>query len=365
MRNWFFITRKMLLVVFICCITVITADGQGLHINEIVSQNNVTLDDTDSDYSDFIEIYNSGSNDLQLEGYYLSDDSMDVEKWVFPNFVIPGNSFVIIWASDKDTVYFGNELHTNFKLSSSGDFLVLTSPSNVTVDSVSIPGLGPDASLGRQPDGFGPWYTFETPSPSASNNDGVVTLDVPIFSLASGFYSDSLSLELSAQGLYDTILYTLDGSEPSLDNIDGFEYSIKQDYNSGNLETRSYRTYIYDGPLSIHDRSLDTNKLANIRPALAWWDQPDDNIRKATVVKAMGYSGNSNTSETVTSSYFVFPNGESQYSLPVVSLSLNEDYLFDFNNGIHVPGAIYDSSQSELHTNYNQTGMEWERQGHI
>ena len=288
-RIWFFITAKNILGLFIFFISNISASAQELHINEVVSQNNTTLDDFDSDYSDFIELYNSGSNDIQMEGYYLSDDVIDLQKWVFPNFVVPANSFAIVWASDKDTAYFGNELHTNFKLGSSGDFLVLTSPSNSMVDSVSIPGLGPDASLGRQPDGFGPWYTFETPSPSATNNDGVVTLDVPIFSLASGFYLDSLSLELSAQGLYDTILYTLDGSEPSLDNVDGFDYSIKQDYNSGNLETRSYRTYIYDSPLSIHDRSLDTNKLSNIRPALVWWYQPDDNIRKATVVKAKGY----------------------------------------------------------------------------
>ena len=59
--------------------------GQQLHINEFMSSNQTTLQDLDGDFSDWIEIFNAGNTTIDLEGYMISDDIGEPEKWIFPS----------------------------------------------------------------------------------------------------------------------------------------------------------------------------------------------------------------------------------------------------------------------------------------
>ena len=48
---------------------------QSLYINEFMADNSATIaDSTDGSYDDWIEIYNAGSEAINLSGYYMSDD---------------------------------------------------------------------------------------------------------------------------------------------------------------------------------------------------------------------------------------------------------------------------------------------------
>lgn len=361
--------RKLISILIIAIPNVLFS--QQIFINETLSSNDSVYVDADSDYSDWIELYNSGTSAVNLNGYYLSDNNASLYKWTFPNAIIPANGYLLICASEKDTVYPNGEIHTNFKLSSRGEYLSLLAADSTLVDSLTIPMVFANQSYGRQPDGNTSWFTFDTPTLNQTNNNSIITLLSPVFSSSAGFYTDSFLLSFQSLNSGDTILYTLDGSEPDINNIGGQIYTTKDDYTTTDTINLSYQTYIYTSSFIIRDRSIDTNKLCDIKPAYAWWSPPTSNIRKSTVVRAKAYKHNAKNSKTVTNTFFVDPLGANMYSMPIVSISTTEDNLFGYYSGIHVPGELfYDAFPlggywPKINANYTQKGSDWERPAHI
>jgi hypothetical protein len=342
---------------------------QQIFINEVCTSNDTVVLDSNYNYSDWIEIYNATNNDFDIGGYFLSDNDNKPEKWQFPaNLIVPANGFLLVWASEDNMMVNGVEPHTNFKLESDGENLLLSAPDTSLVEQLTIPAIGTDKSFGRQPDGSNAWYTFDTPSPGSSNNTTIATLLEPVFSNPAGFYSDSFTLYLSSPNSGDTILYTVDGSEPNIDHVGGKYYTTKQDYSSTDTINLSYRTFIYTAAgIPIKNNQSDTNKLSMIRPSPNWWTAPQTNVNKNRVVRAVAYQTGSKCSKIQTNSFFVDPSAENRYSLPVVSISTNEDNLFDYYRGIHVPGKFYydyaplGGYWPKITANYNRKGREWER----
>ena len=106
--------------------------------------------------------------------------------------------------------------------------------------------------------------------------------------------------------------------------------------------------------------------------SLKWKTITENEVFKGTVVRAKTYKDGAFSDETVTNTYFINP----EYTLPIVSLVTDEDNLFGYENGIYVPGQIYDIwkrnnkevvryENGTIPTNYNQKGKEWEREAHI
>ena len=110
-------------------------------INEIMANNESVLSDTDGDFSDWIEIYNPDREDFNLEGLYLTDNSENLTKWKFPAVTIGAGQHLIVFASGKgdDIHEGGSELHTNFELSSGGEYLGLVSSDGKTIISEISP----------------------------------------------------------------------------------------------------------------------------------------------------------------------------------------------------------------------------------
>jgi len=107
--------------------------AQPFVLSEFMASNQSGMIDEDGDRSDWIEIYNTGTEPASLNGWYLSDDASDLTKWRFPDQFIPMQSSLIVFASGKDRKGVGAELHTNFKLSSKGGFLGLIQPDGRTI----------------------------------------------------------------------------------------------------------------------------------------------------------------------------------------------------------------------------------------
>ena len=105
----------------------------ALHITEFLANNEDSIQDEDGDNSDWIEIFNSGSDSINLEGYYLTDDSGVLTKWRFPSIEIPSGGFLLVFASEKDRSGVNSELHTNFKLSGKGEYLALVEKNGSTI----------------------------------------------------------------------------------------------------------------------------------------------------------------------------------------------------------------------------------------
>ncbi len=109
-------------------------------VTEFMAVNDSTLLDGDGNASDWIEIHNTSSDEVNLTGWYLTDDATNLQLWPFPDVSIPGNGFLIVFASGQeidDYVDSLGYLHTNFKLSRNDEdqheSVVLVKPDGVTV----------------------------------------------------------------------------------------------------------------------------------------------------------------------------------------------------------------------------------------
>lgn len=148
-----------------------SAHAQTPVLNELMTSNDLAYYDDFFEFDDWVELYNPGGL-LQLAGYHLSDDPMDLTKYTIPDtdpgttFLTPGDHMVI-WL-DKDSAQ--GVLHANFKLSSENEGLWFTAPDGVTVlDSIVYPPQQTDISYGRSCDGCETWEYFNVPTPEATN----------------------------------------------------------------------------------------------------------------------------------------------------------------------------------------------------
>jgi hypothetical protein len=118
-------------------------------LSEFLASNQTTLDDDDRESSDWIEIYNRGDEAANLVGWHLTDDADDLSKWTFPDVSVPPGGYLVVFASGKDRAD-ANELHTNFRLSTSGEYVGLVRPDGETIVSEfkSYPEQFTDVSYG-------------------------------------------------------------------------------------------------------------------------------------------------------------------------------------------------------------------------
>ncbi|MBT3209619.1 MAG: T9SS type A sorting domain-containing protein [Bacteroidetes bacterium] len=149
------------------------AVNSNLVINEFMANNESAVSDQDGEYDDWIEFYNNGSEVISLSGYYLSDDAGDPTQWTFPDTTIAPGSYLIVWA-DNDEEQVG--LHANFKLSSSGEMIVLSDAGLNILDEINFGQQYVDTSFGRFPNGTGD-FILMNPTFGMENNAGIALVE--------------------------------------------------------------------------------------------------------------------------------------------------------------------------------------------
>ena len=143
-----------------------------LVINEFMADNETVVPDPEGEYDDWIEFYNNSNNTISLNGYYLSDESSDLTKWAFPDTSIAVGEYLIVWADDDE----GQPgLHANFKLSKSGEEIVLVAPDTTIVDEVVFGPQPTDLSTGRYPNRTGS-FVLMNPTFAAENTPGITVV---------------------------------------------------------------------------------------------------------------------------------------------------------------------------------------------
>ncbi|GAB4142737.1 MAG: hypothetical protein Fur0041_17830 [Bacteroidia bacterium] len=189
-----------------------------LKINEYSCANTSSVLDNNSEYNDWVEIYNAGSSAVNLTGYYFSDNYNNPTKWQIPSGSIAAGGFIRIFCSGRDVVN-GVWFHSNFKLTQcKPEEIILSDPSGVVLDSTTLRRHQDSHSWGRTTDGAATWSVFLTPTSGTSNNTGTPYqpyATTPVFSLPAGFYSGTQSLTISSPDPGVTIYYTTNGSEPT------------------------------------------------------------------------------------------------------------------------------------------------------
>ena len=114
------------------------ADGQVL-ITEFMAANTRTLADEEGQFPDWIELYNASAVPVNLEGWFLTDSQTNLAQWRFPSTLLAPNGYLVVFASGKNRKEPRAQLHTNFKLASSGQYLALVKPDGVSVASEYAP----------------------------------------------------------------------------------------------------------------------------------------------------------------------------------------------------------------------------------
>ena len=128
-------------------ICTLSINAQEVIINELLASNTADFPEMYDfgDYNDWIELHNPSDLDVDLNGYFISDDIDEPLKWLIPsNTQIEANGYLLIWADDFNegpgAVYYRaswpwdsyttRHYHSNFKLSKSGEQVVLSRADN-------------------------------------------------------------------------------------------------------------------------------------------------------------------------------------------------------------------------------------------
>ncbi len=257
---------------------------------------------------DFQSLLQNGDNVLAIQVHNYGTGSSDLTLIPFLSLgmsTVPANPNGANPLLDLPNKF----LHTNFKLSSAGETIVLTNSTNETVDEVTFGSIGPDISYGRQPDGSSNWFLFSEATPEDSNTTmGFTgTVSVPQVSIDGGFYSAPLSVLITAASVNDNVYYTLDGSEPN------------------------------------ESSTPFTNPIQ---------------ISSTQVLRTKAFSTGFLPSKTITNSYFI----NFSTALTVVSLSTDPENLFDEEYGIYSMGDSAETSFPYFGANF---WKDWERPVHI
>lgn len=270
-------------------------------------------------------------------------------------------------------------LHTSFSIDAEGEEIVLTSKSGETVDHIPAVKIPANTSYGRTSGSSEPFGFFNAPSPGMPNAEVSFErfLQPPVFSHVGGFYANTLNLELASQEPGTSIIYTLDGTEPLPENPEGVTFRYKNQYvrepggTDGPYLDKTVTAHIYTAPLQINNVTGNVNNISSITTT---YDEvpgyiPGYPVEKAVVVKARVVREGALPSETVTHTYFVNDNGNNPFSLPVISISVQEDNLFDYDKGIYTAGVDFDnwraanpesSANGGVPGNYKRRGVQWE-----
>ena len=177
-----------------------------LFVNEFMADNTSYIEDPDEPgtFPDWVEIYNPGPADVEMEGLYLTDDLTQTTQWAFPELALGAGEFVVVWCDDDEG---DGPLHTNFKLGASGEDIAIygrVDAGNELIDSYTFGQQLEDQSEGRETDGAATWVFFADPTPGTSN--GTVSSDTVDAQLActpsSGTVPFSTQMSINLTNLY-------------------------------------------------------------------------------------------------------------------------------------------------------------------
>ncbi|MDD6051797.1 MAG: lamin tail domain-containing protein [Clostridiales bacterium] len=146
---------------------------QGLVISEVMASNRSAFPDENGEYPDWVEIWNSSENDIDMENVGLSDDDLSI-KFLFPKMTLKAGERVVVYCDTINQANAGKPLHAKFKLSSNGETVTLYDPIAYVIDSVKTPILSANESYARMEDGK--WAKTNEYSPGYENTtEGYLT----------------------------------------------------------------------------------------------------------------------------------------------------------------------------------------------
>ena len=205
----------------------IGVQAQTIKINEVVSSNSEYTDE-DGDTPDWFELHNSGSEDISLDGLFISDDLDELDKWVFPNIILAPDKYLLVWASKKNR----SSLAYPRTLINQGDVFKYLTPSselNSNWNSLSFD----DSNWAESASGFG--YGDGDDATVLPNSTRSVFLR-KVFQITDISEVSSLILDIDYD---DGFVAYINGIEVARANING----VPPPYNSGTIQDHEAQLY--------------------------------------------------------------------------------------------------------------------------
>lgn len=258
----------------------------GVYISEVMASNNSVSTYPKAENTDWIELYNSGNDTVDISGWGLSDKLDRGRRWQFPQgSVIAPGEYKVVMCDRMDQKNTLSEPHASFKVGKlKQETITLTDPTGRVLDKMILPEMRTDVSYGRTLGIAGLFY-YDTPTPFQVNKDGFTGYaEKPSFSVEPGLYYATTYVEISIpEGTQ--VFYTTDSTTP----------------------TQNSNPY--------HGERLELNFT--------------------TVLRARAYAtGSVKPSDTLTGTFFV----NAYHTLPVVSVVTEPDNLWNKEHGMLVTG---------------------------
>lgn len=135
-----------------------------LVVNEIVSSNDGVAIDETGQPEDWIELTNTGATAINLRDYAIADSGSPFIP--LPDITLAPGAFIQLWADDDPS---RGPLHLPFKLSASGDKVILRDAIGETVQNIDVPALETNQSYSRFPSGNGAFARCRYATPGKTN----------------------------------------------------------------------------------------------------------------------------------------------------------------------------------------------------
>ena len=269
------------------------------------------------EFEDWIELENTTSTAVDLSGWFLSDEDDALQKWTFPNgTTVPANGYLVVLADNRpDLNGVGSRLHTNFKISETGEDLFLTNPSGTIVSRIvgnALPKQFTDKSFGLAANGVGLVYLEPTPGKANSTESAPDFVDSPDFSPKGGFFDRTVMVTLTSQTMGARIRYTTDGTLPTLTNgIDyngPFALAAIDDKTAHVINARAFRDDLLPSKPKIHSYLVGMSQAVRSLPAVMLSGDPDDTFYNPRGIWAINRGLYTDQQWS--------PNGPDSYNLP-------------------------------------------------
>ena len=168
------------------CFTPLTAReraAQGLtpvRINEVSADDGIYVNEYFK-RKDWVELYNTTNEPIDVEGMYLTDNFDKPQKYQITkgetqaNTIIPAHGYLIIWCDKENPL---SQLHASFKLAADGDELQLMAADGSWMDRFNYPAHNSDQTVGRYPDGSNQVYVMNVPTIAKANITSSYVIEV-------------------------------------------------------------------------------------------------------------------------------------------------------------------------------------------
>lgn len=134
--------------------------ANGIHVNEYFKRN------------DWVELYNTTDEPIDVAGMYLSDNEKKPLKYQISkgdsqtSTTIPAHGYLIVWCDKLESK---DQLHASFKLDADGGSVLLTAADESWSDRLIYTEHHADQTVGRYPDGGNDIFVINVPTIAQSN----------------------------------------------------------------------------------------------------------------------------------------------------------------------------------------------------